>query len=97
VVRKGSPDWKELDRHFIRTTVVADKLADTYLGLWQTDPDAIDIRCPIGAIDVEPGDVVNVTVPNLGMNSRPFLVVDNTLVCADDKVKLVLYDIENTL
>jgi len=33
VVRKGSPDWKELDRHFIRTTVVADKLADTYLEL----------------------------------------------------------------
>ena len=100
----GWEDRKILDRHFIRRDSnkdVAEAAAKMYLHLWGEedgeDVEGLDISCPYACVDVEPGDVVTVTVPNLGLAARFFLCVEKTFDLENDRLNLTLYDVENTL
>lgn len=99
----GWEDIKILDRHFVRRDSnkdVAETMAKMYLHLWgksRRGVKAMDLSCPYSCVDVEPGDVVAVTVPALGMASKRFLCVEKSFDLDRDRMLLTVYDLENTL
>lgn len=100
----GWEDVKTLDRHFIRRDAnkpVAEAAARMYRELWAEHKDnevmGMDLVCPYLAIDVEPGDVVALTIPTLGLSAKNYLCVEKSLDLDRDELNLTVYDLENTL
>ena len=99
----GWEDIKPLDRHFVRGSSnkdVAEAIAAHYLELWgkrRRGVRALDLALPYSSIDVEPGDVVAITVSNLGYSSTPFRCVEKSFDLDKGRILMTVYDVEDTL
>jgi hypothetical protein len=100
----GWEDRKILDRHFIRrdsNRLVAEAIAKTYLNMWGEENGreltGLDLVCPYSALDVEPGDVVALTIPSLGLSGQNYLCVEKSIDLDKDELNLTVYDLEMTL
>lgn len=97
----GWEDRKILDRHFFRRKDVAEATSKIYLNIWGEENGrelmGLDLVCPYSCIDVEPGDVVALTIPSLGLAAKNYLCVEKSLDLDRDELNLTVYDVEMTL
>jgi len=69
---------------------------DRYMGFYKTSPDAVELTCTLPALEVEPGDVVALTRPDIGFTARKMAVVEKSIDYDNELVNLTLYDLNNT-
>lgn len=100
VAERGFEDAITLDRHYIAGTAnagIARTFAEEYVDIWGNEIDAFEIECDMRAIEAEPGDVVYIDRPDLGITDKKLTVVANPFDADDDTVRLVLYKVECTI
>ncbi len=100
-------DRKAMDRHFIEgrgatpNKAVAEACAKIYLNMWGEENGrevmGLDLVCPYSCIDVEPGDVVALTIPSLGLAAQNYLCVEKTFDLDRNELNITVYDVEMTL
>lgn len=88
--------YKELERPLIRSASLHKSMMDAYLELYSEDVRAAQVTCTMAAIGLDPTDIIQPNVEEIGIDAK-YTCVDNTLDLDEDVVLLTLYDLDYTL